>query len=205
MSGIYEIPPAWRTRVDAAFALLSLVGAATPFLPFAYDVSPLSTFGGREFVLGAPFFSALIVSSMLLRMTFNSRATRVEVVFVGLCAGLLSVGFIVAVAVNVAQHPSWSQAARVLGFSFPLVPGLWSVVRLIRVHAPTLLVAVVALQWGYLAVAGFLLVALWRHWQLGALFTLVTVVIYLTQIAFVVARAGRRAAADELAATGAKT
>jgi hypothetical protein len=79
--------------------------------------------------------------------------------------------------------------------------GGWIVLRLRGRLVPMPTLAVIALQWAYVANATFCLVMFWRDRQLGAIFTLATVVVYVLQTVFAAVRAGRRGAEGEVIPT----
>ncbi len=206
MPKAYEVPRYWRSRVDVVFAMASLAGAAVPFLPFAYATSPLSTLNeGYGALVGAPFFATLIVSFMLLRIAVRGSAGRLETLLGGLFAGAVSLGFVLAIGNLLVFEFQRVRALWLLGSLLPVGFGLLVVARLVRARTPAPLVAVAAMQLAFISVAGFWLEAAWPRWQVGAIVSAVTVVLYVGQTLTTVVRAHRRAADGEVVPTGGRT
>jgi hypothetical protein len=87
-----------RPRVRVGLFVLSLAGAVSLFLPFAYHESPVSVVAdwmtsGREGVLaliGAPFFAGIVAMAWKLRLTFSAPPSRGARSIVYMFAGMLA-------------------------------------------------------------------------------------------------------------------
>jgi hypothetical protein len=87
-----------RPAVRVGLFVLSLAGAVSVFLPFAYGESPLSAVmewmtSGREGALaliGAPFFAGIVALAWKLRLMFPARPSRVARAIVYLFAAMLA-------------------------------------------------------------------------------------------------------------------
>jgi hypothetical protein len=87
-----------RRAVRVGLFVLSLAGAISVFLPFAYGESPMSVVSewmtsGREGLLaliGAPFFAGLVAMAWKLRLSFSAPPSRAARSVVYLFAGMLA-------------------------------------------------------------------------------------------------------------------
>jgi hypothetical protein len=87
-----------RPRVRVGLFVLSIMGAVSVFLPFAYGESPLSVLSewmrsGREGALaliGAPFFAGIVAMAWKLRLVFHPPPSRPARSVVYMIAGMLA-------------------------------------------------------------------------------------------------------------------
>lgn len=170
-------------RTTALLALVvSAVGTVALFLPFTFDVSPLSGLQDhdRVWMLAVPFFLAPVMLYMALRLSTAGAISPVE----RRVAGALSLAVVLLTAsfyVLPSENDKWpSSELEWTSFIAPLVlfvveAGLlW---RLRRRVSPDLF-ALAALVCAYLPNAVLCLIAFGDDWQVGAHVTLATVMAY---------------------------
>lgn len=193
-----------RSALYVATIALGLVGMATPFLPFKYDVSPLGAAAQVVnphsdffwlFLVGSPFFLAILVSIASIRLMVLGKSTRSELA-IAYCSSIIMAcaTLFLMIAQGISDWPftlhDW------LSLALPcatIALGCTLVVRSWRLRVPPGLIAVTAMQSAYVANALLCLLSYWPDWQIGAICTLLTVLAYVGQALLLVLRKEFRA------------
>lgn len=186
-----------RSTLYAAITALGLVGVVTPFLPFTFfDTSPLYAvktlvkpdYGSKIYLLGGPFFLAILVSIASIRLVVFGKPRRSELAIaycasiVMACATLLTASFGIFEANQPIEWYSIALACTTILVGGRLVLTSW------RKGVASGLIAVAGMQAAYVANALFCLILSYGDWLIGAKLTLVTVTVYIAQMLFVVFR-----------------
>lgn len=169
------------------YLILTIIGASgilAIFIPFTWDNSPLNAvFDKYMWRLGWPCFFPILVSIASLRLLFSKTLSRTEQVIAYLLS-LTSVCITLSFYfVFVSEMPSTFKEW--LSYIIPLIMVGFAIFVLIRFRNNATFMPVLAIfsmQFAYLANILLCLIGFLGEWQIGAYFSLVTAIIYLTQI-----------------------
>ena len=180
-----------RSTFYTVFTALGLIGVATPFLPFTFDVSPLDALR-EEFelvILGSPFFLAPLASAASMRLVLSGRSSKQERVIAYFLSGISACATLyITIFFLFDETPSTFEAwLAVVSTWVAIALGIALVVTAGRRGSPEM-ATVIAIQAAYVANASFCLILFREDWQSGAIITLLTVLVYVTQVMGVVPR-----------------
>ena len=186
-----------RASARTVLAVLGLAGVLTPFLPFAYKVSPLGVFIDYHqhlalMLVAAPFFLAFFISLGALRVGFPSKAETVAawVLSIGLSAAMLihwGKEFLRGLQTSLGWNAEESAALAVWLLSIAALTVL--VVWLLRHRNPSM-AALIAMQGAYSANALFCLICFWSGLESGAALAAVTILLYASHAALLASLPG---------------
>jgi hypothetical protein len=175
-----QSPP---SRFEIAAKLVGLAGIVSLFLPFTSDVAPISaTIDHSLWRLALPFSLAVLVSAAFLRRLFTGALSQLECAagyFAAAGAALVTLSLFV-VDFKPSGARDWASVAAGL---LTVIAGGGIVVRNWRNDLPHSLNCLVSMQVAYLANSLLCLVAFWGEWQVGAYTVLLTVLVYVADVA----------------------
>jgi hypothetical protein len=180
-----------QQKVHLLLAIAGLTGIASLFLPFTMSVSPMQALLEKDFwKLAAPFFLSVLISIASLRwiiMGSFSRTWKTIAYIFGTWSSCITISFFFTAGASTSEFMEWIALAVAVAV---LLSGSWLVISKLRKQTAGGYCPLIALQVAYLANCLMCLV-LFRpesssmfgfSWQVGAWFSLATVVIYLLQI-----------------------
>jgi hypothetical protein len=202
-TGEVAVGPASRAKDDLAVTGLGAVGVATIVLPFTHGFSPLRvildslapgdwpTAWGWIVGLTVPSFLTILIPVALLRGLVPGRFSRAEASFAWLAAAGSASGLLAFVGWALRQaepFTTWSDILIASVAPATICVGIAALARVRRrriTPAPPL--AVMAMQWAYIADALFCLFLVpLEAWQVGAYVTLAAAFVHMTHVAAVV-------------------
>lgn len=201
-----------RSRFSLGVAIVGLAGVAALFLPFAYDVSPLTAVGtmfsddyflNRLWPLGVPFLLAMLITVGTFRWVVAGRFSRAERL-VAYLAALVAACCLLSLYFAYGSGDAQGAPSGFLDWFMVALPwvgsaaGAYLLRRNSRSGVPDAANAIAAMQIVYVIVAVICLVAYASSgWQIGAYLVAVTTAVYLTHIVAVsVAAPGHEALAQ---------
>ena len=188
--------------------IAGLSGIASIFLSFTFDISPFTAldydsssflFGVGDFspessnelwVLGAPFLLSVVISASLIRWNLTGRLSLLEqtiiyLIGLSLMAIVIMTNFIAMADVVMDFDMTSFTFKEMMAFIFSagfLIAGIFLVIRNHRLGKFKNLSPIMLMQTAYLGNAMFCLIGFWGNWQIGAYFTLATVIVYAAQM-----------------------
>jgi hypothetical protein len=171
-----------RSTLYVAITAFGLIGMVTPFFPFTYDVSPLRAVeavgNSRDFglfLLGSPFFLAILVSIASIRLMVLGKCSRSELAIAYYSTIIMACATLFFTIGTLSAPPSTLHDWFSVAFPWATIAlGSAIVVRSWLMCVSSGLIAVIAMQLVYVANALICLVSFWPSWQIGAVVTLVT-------------------------------
>jgi hypothetical protein len=167
------------------------IGISAIFLPFAYTVSPLSAALDTEYGfwrLGCPALLPALITLASLRWLISDTLSPPERVICYLAGGACT-AMVCVTLYSFIQDSGWPKAiTEWLTIIFPIMTLGFGIFALLRIRHKLMLkpyLAIMSMQFVYLANSLLCLCAFFREWDLGAYFVLVTVLAYLIQIILV--------------------
>ena len=191
-----------HSRIQWFLTIAGLSGIASIFLAFTPGFLPSSTPGLFEgvspldvvvelrgdlynifFLLGAPFFLSVIISAFIIRWSLSGRFSLLEQVIIYLI-GLLMMAVVISTNFRVSSN-SGAMMTVIFSASF-LIAGIFLVIRNHRLGKFKNLGSTMLMQTAYLSNGMLCLIGFWKEgWQIGAYFTLVTVIVYAVQMVWI--------------------
>ena len=197
-----------RSRIQWFLTIAGLSGIASLFLSFVGGFMQSSTSGLFEgispfeavfestvnehniihlldnifFQLGSPFFLSVIISVFIIRWSLTGRLSLLEQVITYLI-GLSMMAVVISTNFRLLFE---SKAMMIIIFSASsLIAGIFLVIRNHRLGKFKNLSPIILMQTAYFSNGIFCLIVFWTDWQIGAYFTLVTVIVYAAQMVWI--------------------
>jgi hypothetical protein len=175
-----------RSPIQWFLTIAGLSGIASIFLPFTQGVSPLAAFvdGFPRMVLGAPFLLSVVISASLIRWNLTGRSSLLGqriTYLIGLS--------MMAVVIRAYFIDDVMWMASIFAAS-SLIAGIFLVIRNHRIGkfknlSPIMLMQTAYISNGLFCLIGFGFVFRVGGLQIGAYFTVVTVIVYAAQMAWI--------------------
>jgi hypothetical protein len=180
----------FRSPLFIALTGLGLVGTATPFLPFTSSTSPMELFTSgwpqpNMLAVFSPslqelsFFLATLVPVLSIRLSVFGKASRLERAIA--CGAGVAVAYstvFVTLFMLFGAEERFLVSSTWLAVAFGIALGL----KIGKIGVPSARLALAWMQLGYVANGLFFLAFSWPDWQIGAVLTLATVVVYLGSV-----------------------
>jgi hypothetical protein len=179
-----------RSPIQWFLTIAGLSGIASIFLRFAYGVSPFeAVFYEDLWVLGAPFLLSVVISASVIRWNLTGRSSLLEQIItylIGLSvmAIVIMTNFLMMADVIGTFFNSKAMMAGILSAS-SLIAGIFLVIRNHRIGKFKNLSPIMLMQTAYLSNGILILIGYWGDWQIGAYFTLATVIVYAAQMVWI--------------------
>lgn len=189
-----------RSRIQWFLTIAGLSGIVSIFLSFTWEVSAMDavTYMLRDpkvdyiaiFLRGTPFFSSVIISAFIIRWGLSGRLSLLEQIityFMGLSmmAVVISMNFMFLYETRAYAH-DLSEIMAVVFSAGSLIAGVFLVIRNHRLGKFKNLSPIMLMQTAYFSNGISCLIGFWKEgWQIGAYFTLVTVIVYAAQMAWI--------------------
>ena len=175
-----------RSPIQWFLTIAGLSGIASIFLSFTWGVSPLeATFETDLWFLGAPSLLTIVISASLIRWNLTGRLSLLEQIITYLM-GLSMIAVVIRAYFAMLQGSS--EVMPHIFSASSLIAGIFLVVRNHRIGkfralSPIMLMQTACLGNGIFCLIGFW--GSWGGWQIGAYFTLVTVIVYAAQMVWI--------------------
>ena len=166
--------------------IAGLSGIASIFLSFTFDISPFkAAFSKDLWVLGAPFLLSVVISASVIRWNFSGRSSLLEQIItyligLSMMAVVISTNFRCLSDFRSLSEDKWRML--IIFSAISLIAGVFLVVRNHRLGKFKNLSPIMLMQTAYLSNGIFCLIGFWEGWQIGAYFTLATVIVYAAQM-----------------------
>jgi hypothetical protein len=189
-----------RSPIQWFLTVAGLSGIASIFLSFTADVSPFeAVLEGfpkelRIFLIGAPFLSSVVISASVIRWNFTGRSSLLEQIITYLI-GFSMVAVVISTLFSFFHNVNGREMMLLIFPVSSLIAGIFLVIRNHRIGKFRNLSPVMLMQTTYLSNGILCLIIFCRGvfggggfgagWQIGAYFTIVTVIVYAAQIAWI--------------------
>jgi hypothetical protein len=178
-----------RSPIQWFLTIAGLSGIASIFPNFTWSNSPLAAaFDRHLWFLGAPFLLSVIISASVIRWNLTGRLSLLEQII----TYLIGLSMIAVVFSTIYRGLFKSERAMqseemmlAIFIASSLIAGIFLVIRNHRLGEFKNLSPIMLMQTAYLGNGILLLIDFWRNWQIGAYFTLVTVIVYVAQMAWI--------------------
>jgi hypothetical protein len=175
-----------HSKIQLILTISGALGIPAIGLSFAFGISPWSAALEKDlWRLAWPFFLPLFITIASLRWLFSTQLSRPERVF----AYLVSAALIGVTLSGYGTSYEWpDQFGEWLGFVFPFVTLGFGIFALLRTRKNAMLKpfgAVLSMQVAYLANCLLCLSSFFGRWEIGAYCSLVTAIVYVTQMILV--------------------
>jgi hypothetical protein len=171
-----------RSPIQWFLTIAGLSGIASIFLKFTWDASPFDAVYDKNFwALGTPFLLSVIISAFVIRWNLTGRSSLLEQIITYL------IGFsMMAVVISSNFRFLFDIEKSIVIFSASsLIAGIFLVIRNHRLGKYKNLSPIMLMQTAYIGNAIFCLIGFWGGWQIGAYFTLVTIIVYAAQMVWI--------------------
>ena len=180
-----------RSRIQWFLTIAGLSGIVSIFLAFTYDVSPFeAVFDNNLWVFGAPFLLSAVISASLIRWNLTCHLSLLEQIItyligLSIMAAVIRTNFLVSYPLS-SYYDSVEMMTVIFSVS-SLIAGIFLAIRNHRLGkfknlSPIMLMQTVYLSNGILC----LIIGFWEgRWQIGAYFTLLTVIVYAAQMVWI--------------------
>jgi uncharacterized membrane protein len=166
--------------------IAGLSGIASIFLPFTHDTSPFAAlFEGYLWPLGTPFLLAVVISASLIRWNLTGRLSLLE----------QRITYLIGFSMMAVVIRAYFRFDDLGGMAFicsagSLITGIFLVIRNRRIGkfknlSPIMLMQTAYLGNGIFCLIGFVFGFWVGGWQIGAYFTLATVIVYAAQMVWI--------------------
>lgn len=179
-----SLGPGSRFRLQLILVIIGGIGIIAIFIPFTWSVSPIdAAFYKDTWRLAWPAFLPPLITIISLRWLKFNTLSRAEKKLAYLAA-IASIG--VTLSFYLETNDGWPGSFREwLSFVFPFITLGFGILALLRSRQHTVLQGfrpIMSLQFAYLANMLLCLTGFLGEWNIGAYFSLVTVIAYLTQM-----------------------
>jgi len=191
-----------RSRIQWFLTIAGLSGIASIFLSFVWGLSAMDAVGDilKEqrvgnigfFLFGIPFLSSVVISASIIRWNLSGRLSLLEQVITYLIGFSMVVvvfikyfRFLYALLFGSRVHELSEIIPLVFSVAF-LIAGVFLVIRNHRLGKFKNLSSIMLMQIAYLSNGMLHLIGFWKGgWQIGAYFTLVTMIVYAAQMVWI--------------------
>ncbi|MCJ7777173.1 MAG: hypothetical protein MUP16_02515 [Sedimentisphaerales bacterium] len=182
-----------RSPIQWFLTIAGLSGIASIFLSFTWSVSPVEAVlegfaeNVRIFLLGAPSLLSVVISASLIRWNLTGRSSLLEQI-ISYLIGFSMVAVVISTIIFVLSEGSREGRMPVIFSVGTLIAGIFLVIRNHRLGKFKNLSPIMLMQTAYLGDGIFCLIGSWGSWggwQIGAYFTLVTVIVYAAQMVWI--------------------
>jgi len=182
-------------KLHVFLSIAGLTGIAVLFLPFTFDISPLTALQEQSYwKIAAPAFLAVFISFAAVRWIISGSFSKAEVVIayiVSTASAFETLSFLYQI-IRETWPPSEFEVTLIFVIVIPLLvllSGSWLVISKLKHKISRDYCPIIALQVAYLADCLMCLILFcpffddfFTGWQIGAWFSIATAVIYLVQI-----------------------
>jgi hypothetical protein len=184
-----------RSPIQWFLTIAGLSGIASIFLPFTYGISPFKAFlelfkdsllFQDIWILGFPFMLSVVISASVIRWILSGWSSLLEQVITYLIGISMNVFVIRTIFDSFYGYSSGlGEMMSVIFLASSLITGIFLVVRNHRIGKLKNLSPIMLMQTAYLGNGMFCLIEYWDDWQIGAYLTLMTVIVYAAQMAWI--------------------